>query len=163
MPPAAKSRLHGLLDRVRGQSRDLTPLAIKAALDQLVGQRHARVIALRPFATPTCRPARRTRHGQPSGEGRQAFADHTGGNPFFVAELFRHLKDEGRLFDAREQWTRELDLDAVEIPDSVRIVLDRRMQRVSPDTLTVLRAAAVIGRQFDPDLLEQVAEIDGDA
>jgi adenylate cyclase len=163
-PAAAKSRLHGLLDRVRGQSRDVTPLAIKAALDQLVGQRHARLIALQPFAQSDVQTLL-TALGRANPPARvvQVFADHTGGNPFFVAELFRHLKDEGRLFDTRDHWTRELDLDSVEIPDSVRIVLDRRMQRVSPDTLTVLRAAAVIGRHFDPDLLEQVAEIDGDA
>ena len=41
--------------------------------------------------------------GQPNPPARlvRTFADHTGGNPFFVAELFRHLKEEGRLFDAR--------------------------------------------------------------
>ena len=92
----------------------------------------------------------------------RAFADHTGGNPFFVAELFRHLKEEGRLFDARNQWTRDLDLDDVELPDTVRVVLERRMQRVSPETQHVLRAAAVIGRHFEPDLLEEVAEIDSE-
>ena len=37
------------------------------------------------------------------------------------------------------------------------------MQRVSPETQNVLRAAAVIGRHFEPDLLEEVADIDGDA
>ena len=112
--------------------------AIKAALDQLVGQRHARAIALRPvYAQPTCercsrRSASRTRR---PGSCRR-FADHTGGNPFFVAELFRHLKEEGRLFDARQQWTRDLDLDDVELPDTVRVVLERRMQRVSPTRRT---------------------------
>ena len=102
--------------------------------------------------------------GQPNPPARlvRTFADHTGGNPFFVAELFRHLKEEGRLFDARNQWTRDLDLDDVELPDSVRVVLERRMQRVSPETQNVLRAAAVIGRHFEPDLLEEVAEIDSD-
>ncbi len=72
------------------------------------------------------------------------------------------MKEEGRLFDARQHWTRDLDLDDVEVPDTVRIVLERRMQRVSAETLNVLRAAAVIGRHFEPDLLEEVAEIDGD-
>jgi predicted ATPase len=90
------------------------------------------------------------------------FTDHTGGNPFFVAELFRHLTDEGRLFDARNQWTRDLDLHDVELPDTVRAVLERRLQRVSSETQNVLRAAAVIGHHFEPDLLEDVAEIDSD-
>ena len=78
------------------------------------------------------RSASRTR--QP---GRvQKFADRTGGNPFFVVELFRHLKEEGRLFDARLEWTRDLDLDDVELPDTVRVVLERRMKRVSSDHRT---------------------------
>ena len=42
----------------------------------------------------------------------------------------------------------------------MRVVLERRMQRVSSETQNVLRAAAVIGRHFEPDLLEEVADID---
>ena len=161
---ASKGRLHNLLDRVRGQAREvLTPQAIKAALDQLVGQRHARAIVLRPFTQAEVQGVLAAL-GQPNPPARlvRKFADHTGGNPFFVAELFRHLKEEGRLFDARNQWTRDLDLDDVELPDTVRVVLERRMQRVSSETQNVLKAAAVIGRHFEPDLLEEVAEIDSD-
>ena len=68
-----------------------------------------------------------------------AFADRTGGNPFFVVELFRHLKDEGRLFGARNEWVRDLDLSDVELPDTVRVVLERRMTRVSSDTQDLQR------------------------
>jgi adenylate cyclase len=163
--PAAKSGLHDWLGRVRGQSRDaVAPHAVKAALDRLVGQRHARPIVLRPLTRnevadlltalgPSPPPARVA----------QTFTDHTGGNPFFVAELFRHLKDEGRLFDVHQQWMRRLDFDEIELPDTVRVVLERRLQRVSPETKEVLKAAAVIGRHFEPDLLEGVAAVDSDA
>jgi len=162
--PAAKGKLHHLLDRVRGQSRVFTPQAIKTALDQLVSQRHAHAIVLRPFAQADVQGLL-TALGQPHPPARlvRTFANHTGGNPFFVAELFRHLKEEGRLFDARHQWTRDLDLEDVELPDTVRVVLERRMQRVSSETQNVLRAAATIGRHFEPDLLEEVAGIDSDA
>ena len=37
------------------------------------------------------------------------------------------------------------------------------MQRVSTETQNVLRAAAVIGRHFEPDLLEEVADVDSDS
>jgi adenylate cyclase len=159
---ASKGRLHNLLDRVRGQGIPASQ-SIKAALDQLVGQRHARTIALRPLAPPEVQGVLAAL-GQPNPPAAlvRKFAEHTGGNPLFVAELFRHLRDEGRLFDARNHWTRNIDLDDVEIPDTVRIVLERRLQRVSPETQNVLKAAAVIGRQFEPDLLEEVAEIDSD-
>jgi len=164
-PPVAESKsgIHRLLDRVRGQPRDVfTPQAIKAALDQLVGQRHARAIVLRQFTHADVQNALASL-GKPHPPARlvTAFADRTGGNPFFVAELFRHLKDEGRLFGARNEWVRDLDLNDVELPDTVRVVLERRMTRVSSDTQDLLSAAAVLGHRFEPDLLEEVAEVDG--
>src|SRR5688572_5223521 len=162
-PPiaASKGRFQSLLDWVRGQPRDvLTPQAIKAALDQLVGQRQARAIVLRPFTHADVQSAL-VSLGKPHPPARlvEKFADRTGGNPFFVVELFRHLKDDGRLFDARNEWKRDLDLDDVELPDTVRVVLERRIARVSSDTQTLLCAAAVLGPQFEPDLLEEVAEV----
>jgi adenylate cyclase len=165
-PPiaASKSKFHSLLDRVRGQPREiLTAQAIKAALDQLVGQRHARAIVLRPFMHADVQNVLAFL-GKPHPPARlvQKFADRTGGNPFFVVELFRHLKEEGRLFDARHEWTRDLDLDDVELPDTVRVVLERRLKRVSSDTRNLLSAAAVLGHHFEPDLLEEVAEVDGE-
>ena len=164
-PPVAESKsgIHRLLDRVRGQPRDVfTPQAIKAALDQLVGQRHARAIVLRQFTHADVQNALASL-GKPHPPARlvTAFTDRTGGNPFFVAELFRHLKDEGRLFGARNEWVRDLDLNDVELPDTVRVVLERRMTRVSSDTQDLLSAAAVLGHRFEPDLLEEVAEVDG--
>ena len=164
-PPVAESKsgIHRLLDRVRGQPRDVfTPQAIKAALDQLVGQRHARAIVLRQFTHADVQNALASL-GKPHPPARlvTAFADRTGGNPFFVAELFRHLKDEGRLFGARNEWVRDLDLNDVELPDTVRVVLERRITRVSSDTQDLLSAAAVLGHRFEPDLLEEVAEVDG--
>jgi len=164
-PPVAESKsgIHRLLDRVRGQPRDVfTPQAIKAALDQLVGQRHAQAIVLRQFTHADVQNALASL-GKPHPPARlvTAFADRTGGNPFFVAELFRHLKDEGRLFGARNEWVRDLDLNDVELPDTVRVVLERRMTRVSSDTQDLLSAAAVLGHRFEPDLLEEVAGVDG--
>jgi predicted ATPase len=98
-------------------------------------------------------------HGDPPVHLAQQFFNQTGGNPFFVAELFRHLTDEGRLFDERHTWRRDLEFDDVDVPASVRAVLERRLQRVSSGTQDVLRAAAVIGRHFDLDLLEAVADV----
>ena len=165
VPVPSKGTFQSLLDRVRGQSRPaISPQTIKAALDQLVSQRHARAIVVRSFTHAEVQSALASL-GTPHPPARlvQKFADRTGGNPLFVVELFRNLKDEGRLFDARNEWTRNLDLDDVELPDTVRVVLQRRMMRVSSDTQNLLSAAAVLGRQFEPDVLEDVADVESEA
>jgi adenylate cyclase len=137
--------------------------AIKEALDQLVGQRHARAMVLRPLPhSDVERMLAALGQSDPPSTLVRRFVDHTGGNPFFIAELFRHLKEEGRLFGARQQWARDVDLDDVELPDTVRVVLERRVQRVSAATQNVLKAAAIIGREFEPDLLEAAADLDGE-
>ena len=160
-----KGVFQAIIDRVRGQAREIvSPQAVQAALDGLVAERLARRIALRPFIPAEVQALLATL-GPPNPPARlvQEFADHTGGNPFFIVELFRHLKEEGRLFDARHQWTRGIDLGTVEVSESVRGVLERRLQRVSPDALKVLKAAALIGREFEPDVLEAIAETGADA
>jgi adenylate cyclase len=162
--PASKGKLQDFLERVRAPAREaVTPQTVKTALDQLIAQRHAQAIALRPLSRANVEAMLAVLgQGQPPARLVQKFTDHTGGNPFFVAELFRHLNDERRLFDARQRWMRDLDFDDIELPGTVRVMLERRLQRVSPETADVLKAAAVIGRHFEPDVLEAAAGIDSD-
>ena len=161
---APTSTFKRLVARVQGQSRDaVSPETVNATLNQLCKGR-GRVIALRPFTESEVRGVLATlAQEEPPATIVQKFLNQTGGNPFFLTELFRHLRDEGRLLDARHMWRRDLDLDDVEVPESVRVVLERRLQRVSEETQRVLAAAAVIGRHFELDILEMVAEIDDEA
>ncbi|WP_433257694.1 BTAD domain-containing putative transcriptional regulator [Streptosporangium sp. CA-135522] len=68
-------------------------------------------------------------------------AERTGGNPFFVRETARALAQGGTL-------------EAV--PDAVTDLIRRRLATLGRRTGEVLGAAAVIGRDFDPDLLTRV-------
>jgi tRNA A-37 threonylcarbamoyl transferase component Bud32 len=77
-------------------------------------------------------------------------ARHTGGNPFFVAEIVRMLRSEDRLQDA--------DLGAT-LPARVRQVVGRRLDRLSPDVRRTLDAAAVQGTEFELDVLAATAEV----
>ena len=86
----------------------------------------------------------------------------TEGNAFFVEEVFRHLDEEGRLRDEGGRWRSDLVVDELEVPEGVRLVIGRRLQRLAPETTKVLTAAAVIGRICDFRLLEAVAGGDGD-
>lgn len=156
----AKGTFQQLFDRVSGQPRVATPQAVKGAVNQLISQGKARMVALRPLTEGDVRDLLTAlmREAPPPSLVRKFF-DQTGGNPFFVSELFRHVKDEG-LFDARTARRRNLELWEVPLPESVRLVLERRLQRVSAETQNVLKAAAIIGRDFELDLLEAIVEVD---
>jgi class 3 adenylate cyclase/tetratricopeptide (TPR) repeat protein len=86
----------------------------------------------------------------------------TEGNAFFVEEVFRHLDEEGHLRDRQGRWRTDLEVGELEVPEGVRLVIGRRLQRLAPETIKVLTAAAVVGRLCDFRLLEAVAGDDGD-
>jgi len=93
---------------------------------------------------------------------RDALTVETGGNPFFTLEILRHLAETGALDPAG---TGRLTSDGVRefgLPVSVRQVIGQRVARLGGTTHRVLREAAVIGREFDLDVLAGVADIDPD-
>jgi adenylate cyclase len=162
-PAASKGKLQNLLDRVRRSTKAVTPQVFKTSLDRVARERHARSIVLHPFDEHDVRRLLgELAQQEPPPRLVGTFVDHTGGNPFFIAELFRHLNEEGLLFDERRKWKRGVALDGIDVPESVRAVLERRLERVSDDTQKVLRAAAVIGPSFKLELLEAVANVDND-
>lgn len=89
--------------------------------------------------------------------------EETDGNPFFVEEVFRHLAEEGKLFDERGAFSPGLQVDRLQVPDGVRLVLGRRLERLSEDARRILTTAAVIGRAFSLDLLEELEKDRPDA
>jgi class 3 adenylate cyclase/tetratricopeptide (TPR) repeat protein len=78
----------------------------------------------------------------------------TDGNPFFVSEVLRHLIETGAVYqDAAGRWVADDNLEQMALPDSVREVIGARVGRLGHDAERVLSVAAVIGRDFDLDLL----------
>jgi DNA-binding SARP family transcriptional activator/tetratricopeptide (TPR) repeat protein len=80
----------------------------------------------------------------------------TEGNPFFIEEMVRHLADSG--VRSHEAGARELQRFG--LPDGVRGVISRRLDRLDQDGLECLKVASVIGRDFDSSLLETVLGFD---
>jgi DNA-binding winged helix-turn-helix (wHTH) protein len=91
----------------------------------------------------------------------EIFAE-TEGNPFFVEELFRHLEEENRLYDSSGQFRSELRIGDHEAPQSVRLVIGRRLARLSDAAQRMLAVAATIGRVFDFDLLRAACDVEAD-
>ncbi|HEU5037129.1 MAG TPA: BTAD domain-containing putative transcriptional regulator [Nocardioides sp.] len=77
-----------------------------------------------------------------------ALRERTDGNPFFLVELARLAGEHGSAGD--------------ELPTAVADVINRRLLRLPDATVGALRAAAVIGRQFDTPTLATITGIDED-
>ena len=75
----------------------------------------------------------------------EAVHTQTEGNPLFVTEVVRLLVQEGELsaeqFREGESWT-------IRIPEGVREVIGRRLNRLSQRCNEVLTVASIIGREF---------------
>ncbi len=83
----------------------------------------------------------------------------TDGNPFFVGEVLRHLAETGAIYrDDTGRWAAGADLEGMAMPDSVRLVIGSRVARLGKAVSGVLPLAAVIGQEFDLDLLARVTE-----
>src|SRR5262249_6505698 len=83
----------------------------------------------------------------------------TDGNPFFVAEVLRHLTETGVFVqDETGQWRTTIHLTELGIPDTVRHVVRARAARPGDDESGVLGTASVLGRRFDLGLLAQVTD-----
>jgi tetratricopeptide (TPR) repeat protein len=87
----------------------------------------------------------------------------TNGNPLFVAEVLRDLLEGGYLeLDERGVWGLADGVDRLPAPQSVRDVVAQRVGRLGAETARVLATAAVIGRDFELDLLAAVLEVELD-
>jgi predicted ATPase len=86
--------------------------------------------------------------------------DASQGNPFFIEELYCHLREEGRLFNADGQFRSDIKIDEIDVPENVRLVIGRLLERLNDNERRVLAAAAVIGRSFSFQLLTQISQID---
>jgi tetratricopeptide (TPR) repeat protein len=82
----------------------------------------------------------------------------SGGNPFFIAEYLHSMLGEGLLHrDALGQWHVDDALlereAALSVPQPVRVVIERRLARLSREARRVLEAASVLGHDMSAELL----------
>lgn len=78
----------------------------------------------------------------------------TDGNPLFVTEVLRHLAETGAIRqDPYGRWSTASSSTPVAIPASIRIVINARVGRLGSAAEQALSMAAVIGREFELDVL----------
>jgi ABC-type oligopeptide transport system substrate-binding subunit/DNA-binding SARP family transcriptional activator len=83
----------------------------------------------------------------------------TGGNPFFLLETLRSLFEAGLLEQNQSGWQGDLDqlsasFDEFTWSDSLTETVLRRLRRLHPNAAQVLEAGAVIGKNFDLEIVK---------
>ena len=82
----------------------------------------------------------------------------TDGNPFFVGEVLRHLAESEAVRRQDQRWIVP-DLTRLSVPDTVKDLIRRRVTALSAAASQALTTAAVVGRDFDLEILEAVTGI----
>jgi tetratricopeptide (TPR) repeat protein len=137
------------------------PLA--ATLERLVRARNAERLSLKRFDRAGVAVMLAALAGKPAPDAIvDAVFDETEGNPFFVEEVFWHLAEEGKIFDDAGEFRADLTVDELDVPESVRLVVGRRLERLGTEAQKVLAAGAVVGRAFPFALLGAITDTDGD-
>ncbi|WP_068277673.1 ATP-binding protein, partial [Aldersonia kunmingensis] len=120
-----------------------------AALSRLPSHRRLR---LGPLARDEVSELIRQETGiWPSPNLVRAIDDRTEGNPFYIRELARLLRDSGKLDDG---------VDAAGVPSGVLDVVRGRLAGIDETTTELLQVGALIGKQIDLELLSAATNFD---
>jgi Nif-specific regulatory protein len=85
----------------------------------------------------------------------------TNGNPRLTGELMRWLVNQRHIGRRDDRWTVELEeVDTAPIPPRWQTEIEDRLGRLNPAELGLLFCAAVLGTEFEIDLLSEVSGID---
>ncbi len=85
--------------------------------------------------------------------------ERTHGNPFFVEEVCAALRSEGRVRTRADQVVPTDETGDLLIPHTVQAVVLGRVDGLDDEPRSVLRVASVFGREFDRDVLSEIADI----
>jgi tetratricopeptide (TPR) repeat protein len=138
-----------IIGTYRDLESEVSP-ALARTLANLTRQRLAQRIRIRPLEEDSVRDLLAGLGGDdPPGEVVRMIQRETEGNPFFIEEVFRDLEEQGQLFEADGRWRKGSAVGRLAVPESVRLVISRRLERVGDDVQSLLTAGGVVGRGFD--------------
>jgi tetratricopeptide (TPR) repeat protein len=84
----------------------------------------------------------------------------TEGNPLFVVEMLKHLDETGTL---RQEWHDPITPANVGLPEGIRQLIGRRLERLGLTTRRLLTIGAVMGREFRLSDIEALVDVGEDA
>lgn len=93
-----------------------------------------------------------------------ALSRETDGNPFFVSEVLRHLVETRAVVqDGDGRWIITTELSDAGLPVSVLQVIGSRVARLGSEAERILAAAAVLGQEFEVDIVCSVTACSEDS
>ena len=90
-----------------------------------------------------------SRHQLPRSRLARLIHGRSEGNPLFMVNLVEYLVDEAVIAESEECWTLRRDPTSIEagVPENVRQLIERQVERLSPDERRVLEGASVVGME----------------
>jgi class 3 adenylate cyclase len=85
---------------------------------------------------------------EPPAELTAFIEGHTDGNPFFIEEIINRLIETGTLARSNGSWELVHRLDHIEMPSTIRGVIQARIDHLDTEQRRLLREASVVGREF---------------
>jgi hypothetical protein len=90
--------------------------------------------------------------GEPNPQqAAEKLVPYTGGNPLFIVELVRHRREAGFA-----DWAF---LESSSPPELIRVMIEKRLARLSPEALRLARFFAVARTDFSVELASKVLEV----
>ena len=86
----------------------------------------------------------------------------TEGNPLFMADLVRYLRDRKVIAAQDGRWVLAQSLSSIErdLPESVRGMIERKIAQLGEDDRRLLVAASVQGYEFDSTIVAKALDLD---
>jgi class 3 adenylate cyclase/tetratricopeptide (TPR) repeat protein len=91
-----------------------------------------------------------------SPEVRELIIGRAGGNPLFMEEFTYALLEGGDIERANQQYTLSRKVWEIQVPDTIQGIIAARMDRLEAGHKRTMQIAAVIGREFNYDILEMI-------
>ncbi|MEE8631981.1 MAG: AAA family ATPase, partial [Candidatus Bathyarchaeia archaeon] len=92
---------------------------------------------------------------------RKLIYEKTRGNPFFVEEVIKSLKEEEVIYREKNEW-RIKEVSRIEFPETVKDVIKTRIGRLDDECQHVLTMASVAGKDFTFEALLGVTGFEED-
>jgi predicted ATPase len=89
---------------------------------------------------------------------------HTEGNPLFIVAALDHMKDQDLIDSEKGSWRVKVPLERVEleVPESLREMIELQIEQLGEDELRVLEVASVTGGLFTTAVRAAAANIDAE-